>query len=241
MFTRSELVWEKCIISFKKKWQKPSQASSILFSLHWWTRSCCHSFNSSYLTAGSTKRTESCRMVCYGSTQCVEPVLPLSDWTEDRNRRTITADSNALDLKALDRIGGSESCASHHQIHTLHFKVLAIRLSPGWERNSDVRHLDPKTVQHIVQDRFAHLCVCVRGTKTHQSSVKKHSSWQFCQRRVKFLYLHPRQRKCVLQPVFSILLRVGVQHDIVHLMKRKREVTMLNLFVHHALQRKNCR
>ena len=190
-------------------------------------------------------------MVCYGSTQRVEPVLPLSDWTEDRDRHTITADSNALDQKALDQIRGGESCASHHQIHALHFKILAIRSSPGWERNSDVRHLDPKTVQHMVQDRFAHLCVCVcvrereregegqKRIRVQSKNIQVGYKIRFCQRRIKFLYLHPRQRKCVLQPVFSILLRVGVQHDIVHLIKRKRGVMMLNLFVYHALQRKN--
>jgi len=32
-------------------------------------------------------------------------------------------------------------------------------------------------------------------------------------------YLHPRERQCVLQPVFTILLRVGVQHYVVHLVE----------------------
>lgn len=46
------------------------------------------------------------------------------------------------------------------QNHAAHASILIVRCSPGRECNGDVRHLDPETVQHVVEDRFVHLCVC---------------------------------------------------------------------------------
>lgn len=52
------------------------------------------------------------------------------------------------------------------------FQDMVVRCSPGWESDGDVRHLDPEAVQYVVEDRFAHLCVCVRDKNTSEFSQK---------------------------------------------------------------------
>lgn len=100
----------------------------------------------------------------------------------------------------------------------VHIRVLNVSGSPGRECNSDVWHLNLKTVQHIAQRGFAHLCVT---NKTRSQCSKKQKSKTCLWNLEKLMYLHPWQRQCVLEPVFPILLRVGVQHYVVHLKEKK--------------------
>lgn len=51
-------------------------------------------------------------------------------------------------------------------------------------------------------------------------------------------YLHPRQRKRVFKHVFAILLRVGVQHQVVHL--RGKQTKTLHSSIHGTSDRWQC-
>ena len=42
------------------------------------------------------------------------------------------------------------------------------------------------------------------------------------------LHLHPRESQGVLQPVFSVLLWVGVEHHVVHLRWEEHKITYVH-------------